>query len=405
MARFGKTGKQTKSPAASTRDVYFDVYGWTKANIYNLEELPTGVKVEGPAIIPDKTQTIVVDLESKAVILPEHTVLEVGGGLKQTLTIDVVDPVQLSVFSHRFMTVAEQIGHTIGEASISVDIKERLDYSCALFSADGGLVANALNIPGHLGSMSTGVTFQAEMYGPGEPMPGDVIISNYPSAGGTHLPDITTITPVFDDDNNPKQILFYVANRGHHADIGGIAPGSMPSNSTELWQEGAAIESFKMVKKGSFDEEGLIKHLYVIPGSYPGCSGTRTLNDNIADLKAAVASNQKGIELIRDLIQEFTWPVVEFYMKAIQENAAQSVRELLKEFAERYQGQRLQASEINDDIPFELSVIIDKDTGDATFDFTGTGPEHSGNLNWSYGLLSVCDHGKCICLGRKIDSD
>jgi 5-oxoprolinase (ATP-hydrolysing) len=367
---------------AFKRKVFFDIDGWVNTNVYALDRLSPGTRINGPAMVIDETQTIVIDHASRAIFLPEHVVIEVGNVSQQQLSTDAADPVQLSVFSHRFMTVAEQMGHTMEKTSISVNIKERLDYSCAVFSADGGLVANAPHIPGHLGSMSTAVTAQIERYPPGELKPGDVIISNHPVAGGTHLPDITTLTPVFDDDENPSAILFYVANRGHHADVGGIAPGSMPPDSTELWQEGAAIESFKLVRQGVFDEPGLVNLLYEVPGTYPGCSGTRTLSDNIADLKAAVASNQKGIQLIHALIKEFTWPVVEFYMKAIQENAAQAVRDLLKCFAQQYEDGVLQADERNDDgIPFHLRVTIDKDTGNTVFDFTGTGPEHSGNLN------------------------
>lgn len=366
-----------------SRKIFFEKHGWTETSVFQLDTVTPGVQVSGPAMIIDKTQTIVVDHASTANILPEHVILEVGKEAEQqAVSTDTVDPVQLSVFGHRFMTVAEQMGHTMEKTSISVNIKERLDYSCAIFSADGGLVANAPHVPSHLGSMSSSIAYQARRYKPGELKPGDVIISNAPSAGGTHLPDITTITPVFDDDCNPTEIIFFVANRGHHADVGGIAPGSMPPHSTELWQEGATIASFKMIEEGVFNEAGLIKHLYEIPASYPGCSGTRALSDNIADLKAAVASNKKGIELIRSLIQEFTWPVVKLYMQAIQDNAAQSVRELLKSFATRYEGGVLEAEEVNDDgIPFKLKVTIDKESGEAVFDFTGTGPEHSGNLN------------------------
>jgi 5-oxoprolinase (ATP-hydrolysing) len=376
-----------------SRPIFYEKFGWTETSVFQLDTISPGVHISGPAMIIDKTQTIVVDHASKAIILPEHVVLEVSKAEKQDVDTDTVDPVQLSVFGHRFMTVAEQMGHTMEKTSISVNIKERLDYSCAVFSADGGLVANAPHIPSHLGSMSTAIAYQAQRYKPGELKPGDVIISNHPQAGGTHLPDITTITPVFDEDD--KEIIFFVANRGHHADVGGIVPGSMPPNSTELWQEGAAIESFKMIKEGVFDEAGLIHHLYDIPGSFPGCSGTRTLSDNIADLKAAVASNQKGIELIRSLIKEFSWPIVQLYMKAIQDNAAQAVRELLKSFATRYTDGVLEATEMNDDgIPFKLKVTIDKDTGEAVFDFTGTGPEHSGNLNapptCSYSVIMYC---------------
>ncbi|KAJ4266023.1 hypothetical protein NW762_003996 [Fusarium torreyae] len=378
-----------------SRKIFFEVHGWTETPVYELKSMSPGVHITGPAMIIDKTQTIVVDHLSKGVILPEHVILEIDKAEKQNVATETVDPVTLSVFGHRFMTVAEQMGHTMEKTSISVNIKERLDYSCAVFSADGGLVANAPHVPSHLGSMSTAIAYQAQRYKAGELKPGDVIISNHPQAGGTHLPDITTITPVFDDEENPKEIIFFVANRGHHADIGGIVPGSMPPNSTELWQEGAAIESFKMINEGVFDEAGLIKHLYDEPASYPGCSGTRTLTENIADLKAAVASNQKGIELIRSLIKEFTWPVVQLYMHAIQDNAAQSVRDLLKQFAAKYEGGVLEATEYNDDgIPFKLKVTIDKETGEAVFDFTGTGPEHSGNLNapptCSYSVIMYC---------------
>jgi 5-oxoprolinase (ATP-hydrolysing) len=390
-----KSGGLTPVPTPIfTRKIFYENHGWTETPVYQLKSMSPGVHITGPAMIIDKTQTIVVDHLSKGVILPEHVILEVDKAEKQNVATETVDPVTLSVFGHRFMTVAEQMGHTMEKTSISVNIKERLDYSCAIFSADGGLVANAPHVPSHLGSMSTAIAHQAQRYKAGELKPGDVIISNHPQAGGTHLPDITTITPVFDDEENPKEIIFFVANRGHHADIGGIVPGSMPPNSTELWQEGAAIESFKMIDQGVFDEAGLIKHLYDEPASFPGCSGTRTLTENIADLKAAVASNQKGIELIRSLIKEFTWPVVQLYMHAIQDNAAQSVRDLLKQFAAKYEGGVLEATEYNDDgIPFKLKVTIDKETGEAVFDFTGTGPEHSGNLNapptCSYSVIMV----------------
>lgn len=392
-----KHGSQDLTPVPTptfSRKIFFEKHGWTQTPVYELKSVSAGAHITGPAMIIDKTQTIVVDHLSKAVILPEHVVLEVDKDDKQVVSTETVDPVQLSVFGHRFMTVAEQMGHTMEKTSISVNIKERLDYSCAVFAADGGLVANAPHVPSHLGSMSTAIAYQAQRYKPGELKPGDVIIANHPMAGGTHLPDITTITPVFDNEENPKEIIFFVANRGHHADIGGIVPGSMPPNSTELWQEGAAIESFKMISEGVFDEAGLIKHLYDEPASHPGCSGTRTLTENIADLKAAVASNQKGISLIRALIKEFTWPVVQLYMHAIQENAADSVRDLLKQFAAKFDGQPLEATEYNDDgIPFKLKINIDKETGNAVFDFTGTGAEHSGNLNapptCSYSVIMV----------------
>lgn len=372
------------SPASPEilRQVYFEGEGWVDAGLYPLKSCPVGTRIAGPAIIIDDTQTLVVDPASTALICSEHVILEVNGTDKPTVDLSTVDPIQLSVFGHRFMSVAEQMGQTMQKTSISVNIKERLDYSCAVFSADGGLVANAPHIPGHLGSMSYGIAWQAKHYAPGELKAGDVLLSNHPRAGGTHLPDLTVITPVFDDEQNPTKILFFVANRGHHADIGGIQPGSMPPNSTELWQEGAAVETFKLVKQGIFDEKGLTEILHDIPASYPGCSGTRTMRDNVADLKAAIASNNKGIHLITDLVKECTWPVVEFYMKAIQDNAAQSVRELLKVFSQRFRGRDLTAVDyIDDGTPLKLRISIDAESGEAIFDFTGTGPEHFGNLN------------------------
>jgi 5-oxoprolinase (ATP-hydrolysing) len=382
LEKLRSTPPATPTQPESRRKVYFESHGWTETGVFFLQDLPLGTHIPGPAMVVDKTQTIVVDPASEATVLSEHLILEIMDVEKEQVVTDVVDPVQLSIFGHRFMSVAEQMGQTMQKTSISVNIKERLDYSCAVFSADGGLVANAPHIPGHLGSMSYAIAYQARYYKPGELKPGDVLLSNHPCSGGTHLPDLTVTTPVFDDDENPKEILFFVANRGHHADIGGIQPGSMPPNSTELWQEGVAVESFKMVKEGVFDEQGLRHILVDIPASYPGCSGTRTLRDNIADLKAAIASNNRGIQLISALVKEYSWPVVQFYMEAIQNNAAQSVRELLKTFATRFQGQDLEAIDYLDDgTPIALKVTINEQTGDAVFDFNGTGPEHFGNLN------------------------
>ncbi|KFA50465.1 hypothetical protein S40293_07891 [Stachybotrys chartarum IBT 40293] len=388
-------------PESMTR-VYYEGQGWTETGLFLLDDLPVGCRVQGPAIIVDKTQTIVVDPSSAAISLPEHLILEILDVEKPEITTNFVDPVHLSIFGHRFMSVAEQMGQTMQKTSISVNIKERLDFSCAVFSADGGLVANAPHIPGHLGSMSYAIAYQAKLYGPGQLKPGDVLLSNHPCAGGTHLPDLTVTTPVFDEEE-PTKILFFVANRGHHADIGGIQPGSMPPHSTELWQEGVAVETFKIVKEGVFDDSGLHEILVDIPGSYPGCSGTRTLKDNIADLKAAIAANNRGIQLINALVKDYSWPVVEFYMDAIQSNAAQSVRSLLKTFSKRFEGQDLQATDYLDDgTPLSLKIDISSETGDAVFDFEGTGHEHFGNLNCP---PAVMFSGIMYCLRSMIATD
>lgn len=281
----------------------------------------------------------------------------------------------LSIFAHRFMAIAEQMGRALQKTSVSTNVKERLDYSCALFDATGGLVANAPHLPVHLGSMSTCVKRQAEIWR-GKLKKGDVIVSNHPEYGGTHLPDITVITPAFGDSG---EIVFYVASRAHHADIGGILPGSMPPHSRELFQEGAAIKSEKLVSEGHFNEERITELLYKEPAKYPGCSGTRCLSDNINDLKAQVASNQKGISLISSLIEEYGEDVVQFYMVNIQNNAETSVRNLLKVVSRRFKGQDLSAVDYMDDgSPIRLKITIDPEKGEAIFDFAGTGAEVYG---------------------------
>lgn len=225
--------------------------------------------------------------------------------------------------------------------------------------------------------MSTCVKKQSQIW-KGKLRRGDVLVSNHPMYGGTHLPDITVITPAFSGD----KIVFYVASRAHHADIGGILPGSMPPHSRELYQEGAAIESEKLVSEGKFNEKRITELLLEEPAQYPGCSGTRCLADNLNDLKAQIAANQKGINLISALIDDYGEDVVQFYMHSIQDNAEQSVRALLKQVSKRFEGQDLSAIDHMDDgSPIKLKVSIDAEKGEAVFDFTGTGPEVYGNIN------------------------
>lgn len=205
-----------------------------------------------------------------------------------------------------------------------------------------------------------------------------MLVSNHPMYGGTHLPDITVITPAFSGD----KIVFYVASRAHHADIGGILPGSMPPHSRELSQEGASIKTEKLVSEGNFNEERIVELLLKEPAQYPGCSGTRCLADNLNDLKAQIAANQKGINLISTLIGDYGEDVVQFYMHNVQDNAEQSVRTLLKEVSKRVEGKELTAIDYMDDgSPIKLSVTIDAEKGEAVFDFDGTGPEVYGNIN------------------------
>lgn len=357
--------------------VYFEETGRDNhVPVYRLGNLTPGSEVAGPAVIIDVTATVIVEPSCTALITPGHITITVGRGEKKVVTTEM-EPIQLSIFSHRFMSIAEQMGRTLQKTAISTNIKERLDFSCALFGADGGLVANAPHIPVHLGSLSHAVVYQLNYY-KGKLVEGDVIMTNHPQAGGSHLPDITIITPVFDNG----KIVFFVASRGHHADIGGISPGSMPPHSKELYQEGAAIKSFKIVNRGEFDSEGLEKHLCTIPASYPGCSGSRAFRDNISDLKAQIAANQKGINLVKALIEEYSLEVVQAYMMHIRRNASNAVKGLLKKVAKDHAHQDLVAVDHMDDgTPIHLRVSIDSENGTALFDFEGTGPEVYGNTN------------------------
>ena len=305
---------------------------------------------------------------------------------KSHLTVDArVDPIQLSIFSNLFMSIAEQMGRILERTSISVNIKERLDFSCAIFDETGGLVANAPHVPVHLGAMSEAVREQIRLQGE-KLETGDVLVSNHPSAGGSHLPDITVITPVWQN----RKPIFFVASRGHHAEIGGISPGSMPPFSRVLEEEGACIKSFKLVTGGSFNETG-IRELFFAPGKIrraphlAAISGTRRITDNISDLKAQVAANQRGVDLLVEMIEQYSLPVVQAYMHHIQGNAEQAVRNMF---------QRLSLSRglaevdtvtardfLDDGSPIVLHLTIDRRDGSALFDFRGTGAEIWGNLN------------------------
>ncbi|KAJ3337603.1 hypothetical protein HDU93_000799 [Gonapodya sp. JEL0774] len=362
---------------STTSSVYWETLGRVKTPVFELSKLSSGDVVQGPAIVVEPNSVIIVEEECRAIVTRDTVVIEVGEQRKNKLDT-TLDPIQLSIFSHRFMSIAEQMGHTLQRTSVSTNIKERLDFSCALFGPDGGLVSNAPHIPVHLGSMQEAVKFQLN-YWSGRLVEGDVLVSNHPMAGGSHLPDITVITPVFSED----KIVFFTASRGHHADIGGLQPGSLPPFSKELYQEGAAIRSFKLVENGVFQEEGIVRLLAEEPAKFPGCSGTRTLKDNLSDLKAQIAANQRGIILVKTLIAEYGLDVVQSYMTYIRENAELAVRDLLMEMYERHGNRTLLEAEdfMDDGSPIKLTVKIDPESRSAIFDFTGTGPEVYGNTN------------------------
>ncbi|KAI2882722.1 hypothetical protein CBS63078_6372 [Aspergillus niger] len=391
-----------KSPTAeATNRVYFNELGWTDTPVYILKSIPLGQKVSGPALVVDETQTILVGPGSSATSEQDKLILDINvSGKGLSVATDTIDPVQLSVFRHRFMSVAEQMGRVLQQVSVSANIKERLDFSCAVFSPDGSLVANAPHVPAMIGSMAFAVKGQIEEW-KGRLKPGDVLLSNAPEYGGTHLPDLTVITPVFDAQG--RDIIFWTASRGHHADIGGILPGSMPPSSKELGQEGALFKSFLLIRDGTLDEVGLSRMLCDEPARYPGSSGTRRYQDNVTDLKAQVAANHCGIRLIHQLIEEYSMKVVQVYMKAIQSSAELAIRNLFKRLARQFHQTELKEVDYMDDgTPICLKITLDEAEGSAVFDFTGTGPQVYGNWNAPIAIThsSIIFALRCI-----VDSD
>lgn len=369
--------------------VYFG-NGWHDTPLYKLEDMTYGHSLCGPAVIMNGNSTVIIEPSCKAIITKYgnvkieiesiHNVVEVAK--------DVADVVQLSIFNHRFMGIAEQMGRTLQRTSISTNIKERLDFSCALFGPDGGLVANAPHVPVHLGAMSSTVRWQLNYWGDNL-NEGDVLVTNHPCAGGSHLPDITVVTPVFDNG----KLVFFVASRGHHAEIGGITPGSMPPFSKSIWEEGAAIKAFKLVEKGNFQEEG-ISQLLLFPSSEDSAHsipGTRRLQDNLSDLRAQIAANQRGISLIKELIEQYGLETVQSYMIHVQVNAAGAVREMLKSVAAKVSSESAKVEgdsviieeedSMDDGSIIHLKLTIDGKRGEAFFDFSGTSPEVYGNWN------------------------
>lgn len=374
-----KIGEINHKPEGLTK-IYFE-NGPQESPIYLSSKLLAGNIINGPAILIDSLSTILVEPDCHAEVTKYgDLIINIGSG-GQNKVDDKLNAVQLSIFSHRFMSIAEQMGRVLQRTSISTNIKERLDFSCALFGPDGGLVSNAPHIPVHLGAMQETVQYQLKVRGT-TLKNGDVLLANHPQAGGSHLPDLTVITPVFYKD--VKKAVFFVASRGHHADIGGITPGSMPPHSTSLAQEGAAFKSFLLVEGGIFQEKEIIERLTTPSG--PGATGTRNLSDNLSDLKAQIAANHKGIQLVSELIDCYGLNVVQAYMNYIQQNAEVAVRDMLKEIARNTQARTgktiLKAEERMDDgSPICLKVTIDSAQGSAICDFSGTGPEVWGNCN------------------------
>ncbi|CAH6720772.1 5-oxoprolinase [[Candida] jaroonii] len=385
-----------KNPIASGLEIKISpIYfkdGFHESKIYLLEKIPVGSVIQGPALILDATQTILVEPSSVLTVLPRHVVIDLEDDVKtEKLDTKVIDPVKLSIFSHRFMSIAESMCTTLQKISVSANIKERMDFSCALFDEEGNLVANAPAVPVHLSSMSFAVKYQINHWGDNI-KPGDILATNHPEAMGTHLPDITIISPVFVDG----KIRFFVGSRAHHAEIGGTVAGSMDSSATSLDQEGAKFKAWKVVSNGKFDDEGIQKYFHDELLKLPGVSPSRKISDNVNDIKAAIAGNQKGINLLVDFFKEYDTDTILFYMKGIKDTSEAAVREFLKKLAKEHK-ERLPLTSVDymdDGARIQLKIDINEEDGSAIFDFTGTSFETFNCFNApksiTYAVITYC---------------
>jgi 5-oxoprolinase (ATP-hydrolysing) len=347
---------------------------WTEAEfhdapIFDRAALKPGHKVAGPAVIIEPVGTTVVEPGWQAeVTARDHLVLRRVVAKQREFAIGTdADPVMLEVFNNLFMSIAEQMGATLQNTAYSVNIKERLDFSCAIFDPDGDLVANAPHMPVHLGSMSESIKTVIRERG-GAMNPGDVYVLNAPYNGGTHLPDVTVITPVFGKDG--KEILFYVGSRGHQADIGGITPGSMPPDSTSVDEEGVLIDNFLLVDKGHFRETELRELLG--SGPYP----CRNPDQNIADLRAQIAANEKGVQELGKMVGHFGLDVVQAYMKHVQNNAEEAVRRVIGRLTDGHY-----AYPMDNGAVIDTKVTIDRENRSAIVDFSGSSKQVPTNFN------------------------
>jgi len=360
---------QDPLPAPVRQTRFYSAGRWHEAGVFTRDQLKPGHKVTGPAIIIEPHQTVVLEDGWQAEITAKnHLVLARVVALNRQHAIGThADPVMLEVFNNLFMSIAEQMGVALQNTAYSVNIKERLDFSCAVFAADSSLVANAPHMPVHLGSMDRAVeTIIRE--NKGAIRPGDVYAINAPYNGGTHLPDITVCTPVFDDDQ--REILFWVASRGHHADVGGISPGSMSPNATTIEEEGVYLDNFKLVDRGRFCEQEFSAAL--TGAKYPA----RNPLQNINDVKAQIAANEKGVQELRKMVALFSLPVVKAYMQHVQDNAAESVRRVIDRLHDAEFSYEMDQGTV-----IKVKITVDKAKREANVDFTGTSPQQPTNFN------------------------
>jgi 5-oxoprolinase (ATP-hydrolysing) len=352
---------------------------WHDVPLHRREDLPPGETVTGPAIITEASATTVVDDGWRAAATDGgHLVLERIAVTQSSDLGTEADPVLLEVFNNLFMSIAEQMGARLESTAQSVNIKERLDFSCALFDPDGNLVANAPHIPVHLGSMGTSVKEVIRRRG-SRMRPGDTYAVNDPYHGGTHLPDVTVITPVFDsEDTHGERILFYVASRGHHAEIGGIAPGSMPASSRRIEEEGVLFDNWLLAENGRLRDEETLRLLTGAP--YP----SRNPRTNLADLRAQIAANQKGVDEVARMIEDFGLDVVQAYMRHVQDNAEEAVRRVIDALED---GEY--AYETDSGAVIRVRVRVDREHRSARIDFTGTSPQLATNFNAPFSVVNA----------------
>ena len=355
------------SPAA--RVPMFTGGGWAEVDLVPRGGLGPGAAVAGPAIITEDFATTVVEPGWQAELTGRGDLLltRPGPAPARRAAGTGADPVLLEIFNNLFMSVAEQMGVRLRSTAHSVNIKERLDFSCALFDADGGLIANAPHIPVHLGSMGESIRIVVRRNA-GRMRPGDVYVLNDPYHGGTHLPDITVVTPVFDGAD--REILFYVASRGHHAEVGGITPGSMPAFSTRVEEEGVLIDNWLLVRGGVLREAQTLDLLRSAP--YP----SRNPEVNLADLRAQIAANEKGVQELRRMIAHFGLDVVRAYMGHVQDNAEEAVRRVITALSDGEYAHPLDNGAV-----IQAAVRVDRAARTAEVDFTGTSPQLPGNFN------------------------
>ncbi|MEP6825906.1 MAG: hydantoinase B/oxoprolinase family protein, partial [Ramlibacter sp.] len=344
---------------------------WHDAALVVREDLRPGDVVPGPAIIAEKNATTVVEPGWEAELTAlDHLMLDrrIPRAVKFAVGT-TADPVLLEVFNNLFMNIAEQMGLQLQNTAYSVNIKERLDFSCALFDRDGNLIANAPHMPVHLGSMGESIKTVIRE-NTGKMHPGDVYALNDPYHGGTHLPDVTVITPVYLGAAAHDKPLFYVGSRGHHADIGGTTPGSMPPFSTRIEEEGVQINNVKLVDQGVLREAEMVALLQ--SGQYP----SRNPQQNMADLKAQIAANEKGLQELRKMAEQFGLDVVQAYMGHVQDNAEESVRRVITRLSDG-----AFTLPLDNGAQIQVAIRVDTKNRSAEIDFTGTSAQQTNNFN------------------------